>query len=623
MIDDIDTSLQTQNQQLATPQKFVLDQDAKEGIAYVSKLFTNDRLSREAFTFLAPENSSEDVIIMDGETVGRWILEVGHRLFEEGSLPGLPSWEQEESPELRVSLKAWEDALSVPMGPNFAELVEKAFKQAEAGFFQLGRLAPRLAALRWCSCMAWVRFRTLAVMEASSGGGNCSIPQGAASRDACEQAKRFIFKALDSVVSEPKVRVLFDYDLVGEGVWHGGGKEPLPEESEDEWHRRSCEFDICRIAHQVERAPPVDVNASMPRLLVMQPFGTPHKRLRLAEVPRMILDRNKWYTEVANMPLLNLCSKSAVVGPILHMEVPPPPDFDLEDPEVRSKVERGEDLGKAEQEDGLPGALHGSVGLLYAALAFEEEIVNVHFHPGSLLLEGLMEMFVHYGPKLRTISLAGNAGFVNEDSLSLLTLAGDTVKTLDLEGCDLDPSYLEGILNTVKSLRALQVLDLAGNKLDGPTALNLVAALCDNRIDLDILRLDGNPLGTPEVFKNEAATLLATRGESVVAGGDLVLHLGDDAVRWCATPKDGCLAWRLREEGGDVVRTTSLKEMDRMVAQTEVQLQRWEASDPRAAKSAGGRDWLRRKRLHNARVWSSPGLRFYRKQRTWLASQKD
>eukprot|EP00913_Durusdinium_trenchii_P026803 g25142.t1 len=239
----------------------------------------------------------------------------------------------------------------------------------------------------------------------------------------------------------------------------------------------------------------------------------------------------------------------------------------------------------------------------------QEEIVNVHFHPGSLLLEGLMEMFVHYGPKLRTISLAGNAGFVNEDSLSLLTLAGDTVKTLDLEGCDLDPSYLEGILNTVKSLRALQVLDLAGNKLDGPTALNLVAALC----------LDGNPLGTPEVFKNEVATLLATRGESVVAGGDLVLHLGDDAVRWCATPKDGCLAWRLREEGGDVVRTTSLKEMDRMVAQTEVQLQRWEASDPRAAKSAGGRDWLRRKRLHNARVWSSPGLRFYRKQRTWLA----
>lgn len=53
------------------------------------------------------------------------------------------------------------------------------------------------------------------------------------------------------------------------------------------------------------------------------------------------------------------------------------------------------------------------------------------------------------------------------------------------------------------------------------------------------------------------------------------------------------------------------------------QLQRWEVTDPRAAKSAGGRDWLRRKRMHNAGVWASPGLRFYRKQRAWLANQKD
>ncbi|CAJ1359934.1 unnamed protein product, partial [Effrenium voratum] len=119
----------------------------------------------------------------------------------------------------------------------------------------------------------------------------------------------------------------------------------------------------------------------------------------------------------------------------------------------------------------------------------------------------------------------------------------------------------------------------------------------------------------------QVATLLATRGESVIAGGDLVLHLGDDAVRWCAVPREGSLARRLREEG-DVVRTTSLKEMDRMVAQTEMQLVKWETNDPKAA-SAGGRDWLRRKRLHNAYVWSSPALRFYRRQRAWLAKQKD
>ena len=36
---------------------------------------------------------------------------------------------------------------------------------------------------------------------------------------------------------------------------------------------------------------------------------------------------------------------------------------------------------------------------------------------------------------------------------------------------------------------------------------------------------------------------------------------GDDAVRWCAAPKEGSLAWRLREDGGDVVRTTSLKDL--------------------------------------------------------------
>lgn len=59
----------------------------------------------------------------------------------------------------------------------------------------------------------------------------------------------------------------------------------------------------------------------------------------------------------------------------------------------------------------------------------------------------------------------------------MLTLAGDTVKTLDLEGCDLDPSFfealeprelpkhVEAIVNTVQSLKALQILDLAGGMM--------------------------------------------------------------------------------------------------------------------------------------------------------------
>ena len=35
---------------------------------------------------------------------------------------------------------------------------------------------------------------------------------------------------------------------------------------------------------------------------------------QMCQVARMILDRHNWFTQVENMPLLNLCSKSAIVG---------------------------------------------------------------------------------------------------------------------------------------------------------------------------------------------------------------------------------------------------------------------------------------------------------------------
>jgi len=62
--------------------------------------------------------------------------------------------------------------------------------------------------------------------------------------------------------------------------------------------------------------------------------------------------------------------------------------------------------------------------------------------------------------------------------------------------------------------------------------------------------------------------------------------------------------------------------MDRLVAQTEAQILKFQQNDP-AAKSSGGRDWLRRRRQQNAKVWSSPALKFYRRQRAWLANQKE
>jgi hypothetical protein len=39
----------------------------------------------------------------------------------------------------------------------------------------------------------------------------------------------------------------------------------------------------------------------------------PNKQ-NLCQVARMILERHNWFTQVENMPLLNLCSKSAIVG---------------------------------------------------------------------------------------------------------------------------------------------------------------------------------------------------------------------------------------------------------------------------------------------------------------------
>ena len=58
--------------------------------------------------------------------------------------------------------------------------------------------------------------------------------------------------------------------------------------------------------------------------------------------------------------------------------------------------------------------------------------------------------------------------------------------------------------------------------------------------------------------------MTVTLSPSVLQCLDSSFHVitvsGDDAVRWCAAPRDGSLAWRLREDGGDVVRTTSLKD---------------------------------------------------------------
>mmetsp|Transcript_30096 Transcript_30096/g.54467 ORF Transcript_30096/g.54467 Transcript_30096/m.54467 type:complete len:661 (-) Transcript_30096:98-2080(-) len=599
--------------------KYVIAPNQKDGTPFVIKLFMSERLAREAFTFLAPQHSSDDLTIMDPVAIGPWIGELGERLYHEGSLPGLPCWEMEESPEIKNSVDLWRKALEVDTGPAFDELVQKSFREAEAGFFQLGRLGPRLAGLRWTSCLRWLSSYCTEVMKASGGGGNCTALTADAIDRASREAKKFIFTCLGGIMEEPPVVTLFDFDLMGQGVWHGGGKQPLPEEAKDEWYRRGNVFDLCRIAHQAVRVPPEDLNPSVPHLMLIQPYGTPNEYIRLPEVPRMIIDKHGWVAEALPAPVDVMPAKAWVPGKVLHMEIPAPPDFDLEDPEVRAKVERGEDLGKGHQEDGKPGAVHGSVGLMYAAAGIQEGIENAWFYPGIIQLEGFMEMFLTYGPPLRSISLAGADADVDEDVLELLKLAGESVLTLDLEQCGIDGSLIDALMDMLKDLSGLRNLDLGCNKLDGPSALSLIRLLGEARVDLQTIRLDKNPFGQPEVLKNEIAACLATRGESVVAGGDLVLHLGDNAVRWCAGPRENTLAQRLRDDGADILHTSSLKEMDRAIVQREAVWARYEKNDP-AAQSSGGRDWLRRMRLSNVKLNKHPLIKFYRKQRTWAAN---
>ncbi|CAE8622081.1 unnamed protein product [Polarella glacialis] len=587
----------------------------KVGETYVRKFFKGDRLAREAFTFLAPEHRQEDLVIMDTTGLAEMIGDFGERLFEEGSLPGLPCWEKEASPELEDSIKFWRQSLEEETGPAYNVLVQKAFRQAEAGFLQLGRLAPRLAALRWAACMNWIANRSDAMIKSSGGGANVSQIPAQLSEAASRGVKHNIIKWLGTIIKEPPVIAIFDFDLLGQGVWHGGGKEPVPTEALDEWYRRGCEFDICMLASQALAIPPFDLNPAVPKLVMVQPYGSPAVHIDLPKVPRLILDKHEWLFQALLAPLEGLPQKVPLDGPVLHMDIPPAPFFDLTDPEVRAKVERGEDLGKGSQEDGLPGALHGSVGLLYAAAATADKITNVRFVSSMLELEGFVEMFLHYGPHLRSISLSGCHEKVDEETLYLMALAGDSMLTLDLSDCGLTGDIVEAVVNTLKELPNVKNLDLAGNALDAQACIRLVKSFSEQRVDIVNLRLDSNPLANPDVLRNEVAAALAQRGESVIAGGDLVFHLGETGVRWCAAPREGQLAQRLREDGADVIRTSSIKEIERAIGQREQIWAKYEKEDW-ASQSSGGKEWLKRMRLHNSRVNTSRMMKLFRRERT-------
>lgn len=564
---------------------------------------------RHAWLFCAPEHDFSDLTSMDPSEIGENILQLGRQLYDEGSLPEHPTWAKEESPEFEDSLNLWEQAVQEDAGPLYTQLVQRAFRQAEAAYFQMGRLEPRLSALRWCMCMCWLASRSALIIE-SSPSGQCNAIDPKRSMETNLRSKQTIFGWLKNLVKEPKIMAIYDFDLVGNGIWHSGGRESVPEDFKNEWARRGVEFDIARMCAQAMLLEPESANAAAPRLRMVQPLGTADLQLLLPHVPRLIMEKHGWVALERPLPFEE--EKFHVDGPLLHIEVPLPPEPDLTNPEVYAKLERGEDLGKGLQEDGLPGALHGSVGLLYAAACYEENISNIQMYIGALQLDGFFRSLLRYGPIFRNLSFADVVS-IPAETLQLLGLVGNRLHTLDLQGCGINQALIEDLANSLVFLPNLRRLDLANNQMETAACLKLISELCERRIDIDMIRLDGNPLGNPEIFRNEVAGLLAQRGESAVAGGEIVFHLGDSAVRWCSASRPGCLAHTIREDAFNMPMATSFKELRRVAEMRKKRLKSYEENDP-AAKSSGGRDWLMRQRATAQKILENSVMSAYKSE---------
>lgn len=560
---------------------------------------------------LAPELHNEDLAKPDCTYFAPKITELGNRLFERGCLPGLPSWESEESPEFVSSIDLWDQASEEESATPFNSLVQASFLQAEAAFGQMGRLASRMAALRWCCCMCWLAARSNAV-DAASAGGHFGTVGKADSREACKEAKMTMIGWLIDIAKNAPILAVFDLDLVGHGVWRTNGKEPVMREAYNEWFRRGAEYDIVRLFMQVADLPPAELNPSIPTFRMVQPLGILDLHIPPPEVPRRIIDRHDWLAITKPPPLDTLPAKAPITGLVLFTDTPPEPQFDFDNPEIIAKVQRGEDLGKGDQEEGLPGAVHGSIGLLFAAMCWHEKIINIHFTKEMLEVEGCLEYILKYGPPFRSLDLSGCDEAVDEDIIKLLALAGDSVTVLDLSDCGLYGDCVDALVEALVELTGVRHLDLAGNKLDQDAAVLLVGELSERRLDVASVRLDGNPFGEATIIRDATAIQLAKRGATTVAGGDLVLHFGNDAVRWApARPVDQPLE-RLRE-GDDVLRLTSLKDLRQSVQAQKRRLDEFEATDPNA-KTEEGQRWLQAQRKQTETVLHSDMMRIYRRE---------
>lgn len=589
----------------------------------MEKFFKHDRLARQALPLFAPEARASDLSDIRAGTIGPRVAELGDSLYNNGSLPGWPSWDPEDSLEIVKSIEIFKEALKVFSAIDWNRMVQEAARKAEAGYLQMGKLVTKISAMRWAVGLKWIAARTAVVAKTAIGGGLGTI-DAKLSQEAMYGVKLTLFNWLKEICADSAVLAMFDHDLLGHGVWHSGGREPLPEEASDHWYRRGAIFDLAMLCLQATRLPPEEMNRDQPLIELLKPFGQDNWRMPPYEAPKFILDMHGWTADAAQAPFSDMPAKPLRMGWVLHMNTPAEFEHDFGDAAIIEKVQRGEELGKGTQEDHLPGAIHGSVGLLYAVICAKESYDHVRFYPDVLVLEGFVAAFLRYGPPLLSLDFSHCPGLITDELLQLVPLAGNSIKILDFEGCELDDDRMGDMLLSLEHLQTIDYLDLADNLITAAGAEMLLEGLCEmvpcqdhpkgerRRADLSSLRLDRNPLGDGTEFTLTVARILGERGNQVSGGGSLTLQLGDGATSFDPNPREGTFAKEMLETG-EMVDAVSLKDL-RVHADKRLRaLNKRAEQDPVWAAKAGPRDWLAARRAYHEGVLNSPIMQFWRR----------
>jgi hypothetical protein len=500
------------------PKFFARDRDASDGLALL-----DPRIKATVARLQNPVQVNEECVThsQNIKDIGTIVLEIAERLSLEGSplyyRPALGADEEDPEPlrppnELTESIELFRAAVASPRAADFAENLRKSMTMAEFNLHLAYGLRARCAACRWYCCLLWLAHRA-EVIAGTAVGGSVSAVSDEKMADAAYRAKFKIHEALSELVEHPGELAVFDDDLLGYGVWHNGGREPLPDDAKDLWNQRGTEFDIAMLSFQVHALPPLSLNLAMPVLRLRKPYGSPFSSLEPFKAPRKILEGRGWGVELKRPPIDKLPAESLIQGLVLHAEHP---------------------------EKALPPEGAGSAGMLFAATCNVEKIDNARLYPEVVGIPGFLEVFLQNATSLRRLDLRGSA--MDVPMLQLLPLAHWLIN-INLSNCGINGAMVTDLVEVLDKIQSLQVIDLSYNNLEGDDALDFIRMLTAwRRVDLAVVRLDGNPLGDDEDAVREGIEeLLELRGRYNINSGDLVSAVKGGEVKWRKQPKPGTM----------------------------------------------------------------------------------